>query len=795
MNKVHLIGNAHLDPVWLWQWQEGLMEVKATFRSALDRMNEFPDFKFTSACSAYYMWIEKSDKKMFDEIVQRVKEGRWNIVGGWFIQPDCNIPSGESFARHALISQRYFEEKFGVKATAGYNVDSFGHNGNLPQILKKSGMDNYVFMRPMKHEKNIPSDLFNWESMDGSRVRTYRIPEFYNIDHTRPQVFQNIKELTDKHDMMAFYGVGNHGGGATVELLDEMHRTLDDSFVYSTVNEYFDAVKDEEVPVVHDDLQFHAKGCYSAMSEIKTNNRLCENKLFEAEEYSVLSRVLMYTEYPSDEYKRAWENVLFNQFHDIMGGCSIKEAYTDARYLHGETAAIADRNINFALQQISWNIDTMDGKELKPYKQWPPIVAWRSKENIGTPIVIFNPLAYDVENVVTVRDAAKIVTDESGNKIAIQSVRDSKTNGDDKYQTAFTAKIPALGYTVYRMYFEVPEESYGTKLSASDTYMENDFIRVEFDSKTGEISAMYDKTSNIRLLGRSSSVLMDETECDTWAHDIYDFKKCVAVCENGSTKLIENGPVRAAVRCEQDFENTHIIRDYYLENNDKKLTVKTKIDFREKHRMLKFAFDVNCDNAKAFNEIPYGYIERVTDGGEQPSGAWFAMKNDNAGIGIATTSKYSFDADKNVLSLTVLRGAIFADHFGNRDEFCQYMDQGEHEFTYTIFPFESFTESEKQAQLLNNRPTVIVETFHHGKLGTKYSGINISESNIIVTALKKHEDSNAFVLRCYEAENKKTSAKIRLFDTEFNADFRANEIKTFIIDGDTVNETNFLEEI
>ena len=138
MKKVHLIGNAHLDPVWLWQWQEGFAEIKATFRSALDRMKEFDDFKFTSACSAYYMWIEKSDKKMFEEIKERVKEGRWNIVGGWFVQPDCNMPSGESFARHALISQRYFKEKFGVTAKTGYNVDSFGHNGNLPQILKKA---------------------------------------------------------------------------------------------------------------------------------------------------------------------------------------------------------------------------------------------------------------------------------------------------------------------------------------------------------------------------------------------------------------------------------------------------------------------------------------------------------------------------------------------------------------------------------------------------------------------------------------------------------------------------------
>ena len=800
MKKVHLIGNAHLDPVWLWQWREGFLEVKATFRSALDRMKEFPDFKFTSACSAYYMWIEKSDQKMFDEIVQRVKEGRWNIAGGWFIQPDCNIPSGESYARHALISQRYFEEKFGVKANTGYNVDSFGHNGNLPQILKNSGMDNYVFMRPMPHEKELPSYLFDWESMDGSRVRTYRIPEFYNIDTEHMQVFENIKNLAENNDMMAFYGVGNHGGGATIELLDRMHRELDGSFVYSTVNEYFDAVKNDKVPIVHDDLQFHAKGCYSAMSEIKANNRLCENRLFEAEAYSALSNVLMNTEYPADEYKRAWENVLFNQFHDTMGGCAIKDAYKDARCLHGEALAIADRNTNFALQQISWNIDTMDGKELELYKKWLPAVAWCSKENIGTPIVVFNSLPYKVRKVVSVHNAAKTVTDSDGNKIAIQYVRDSKTIGEMNYKMVFYADVPALGYSVYRMYFETPEDKYETTLSASDTFMENEFIRVEFNAETGEISALYNKETKRQLISGTSTLLMDEADCDTWAHDVYAFKKCVAVCKNGSAKLIEKGPVRAAVRCEQRFENTHIIRDYYLGKDDKSIAVKTKINFEEKHRMLKFAFDVTGDELKAFNELPYGYIERAADGGEQPSGAWIAMKNKYEGIGVATTSKYSFDADKNVLSLTVLRGAIYAEHVNGelakyRDEFCEYMDQGEHEFTYTIFPFISFSDSEKQAQMLNNAPTAMVETFHHGTLSTTYSGIHISEDNIIVTALKQHEDSDAFVLRCYEAENKKTTAKIKLFDTEFKAEFGANEIKTFVIDGKTITETDFLEKI
>ena len=179
---VYLIGNAHIDPVWQWRWQEGFQEIKATFKSVLDRMKEFSDFKFTCAGSMYYEWIEKSDKKMFEEICQRVKEGRWCIAGGWYLQPDCNIPCGEAFAREGLIAQRYFLEKFGRKAEVGYNVDSFGHNGALPQILKKSGLKYYVFMRPDNKEKALPCNLFAWVGVDGTEIPTYRIPLSYCME-------------------------------------------------------------------------------------------------------------------------------------------------------------------------------------------------------------------------------------------------------------------------------------------------------------------------------------------------------------------------------------------------------------------------------------------------------------------------------------------------------------------------------------------------------------------------------------------------------------------------------------
>jgi len=215
-----LIGNAHLDPVWLWQWQEGYAEIKATFRSALDRMRDFPEFVFTCACAAYYKWIEENEPAMFAEIQARVAEGRWVIVGGWWIQPDCNLPSGESFARHSLYGQRYFAAKFGRIAKVGYNVDSFGHHGMMPQLLKKSGMDYYVFMRPQQHEKELAANLFWWESADGSRVMTFRLPDAYTVRDTAQLTshFRRHEEMAEAEGVpyMSFYGVGNHGGGPTI---------------------------------------------------------------------------------------------------------------------------------------------------------------------------------------------------------------------------------------------------------------------------------------------------------------------------------------------------------------------------------------------------------------------------------------------------------------------------------------------------------------------------------------------------------------------------------------------------
>lgn len=273
--KLHMIGNAHLDPVWLWNWQEGFQEVKATFRSALDRMKEDENFIFTCSSAVFFEWVEKNNPGMFAEIKKRVEEGRWEIVGGWYIQPDCNIPSGESYVRQGLYGQRYFNEKFGKMAVTGYNVDSFGHNGNLPQILKKSGLDNYVFMRPMPLEKGLPGRVFWWKSEDGSKVLAYRIPyEYCTWGKDLEKYTERLKcELEDvEDDLMMFYGVGNHGGGPTRENLKSIYalNAREDMPVMEmgTTLEFFETIRSNgrEYHQVTGDLQHHASGCYSVMS-------------------------------------------------------------------------------------------------------------------------------------------------------------------------------------------------------------------------------------------------------------------------------------------------------------------------------------------------------------------------------------------------------------------------------------------------------------------------------------------------------------------------------------------------
>ena len=819
--KIHLIGNAHIDPVWLWRWQEGYAEIKATFRSALDRMEEYPDFIFTCACAAYYQWVEENAPDLFNEIRIRIKEGRWKIVGGMWIQPDCNIPSGESFARHFLYSQSYFYEKFGVRAVTGYNVDSFGHNASLPKLFKSAGINNYVMMRPSPVENpDIPGFIYWWESNDGSRVLTSRLPNNYeskpvsaeNIFEERLDVIKlrdtmRVVDETD-FDFMHFYGVGNHGGGPTISTIEAYNKIQANENKYhiekTSPDIYFEDMRKKEssvYPVWKDDLQHHASLCYSACSEIKKNNRRAENRLTVAEVFSVMANRLTGFEMPTARMDKAWQNVLFNQFHDIIAGCSIWEAYEDAREVHGEALNIAAEVINAAIQRISWAIDTSAGLEIKRSKEtdW----SFWEIDNLGTPIVVFNPLSWKRNIPVQVTRPIKGVTDENASPISVQSIRASRTNRidpnqDDKWDAMFMAEVPAMGWRVYWAYLGAEKTSETeNELKTTENTIENEYLKLEIEPLTGDIKSLYDKNINREVLSENGSVplVIDVEHADTWGHGLFSFRDVIGRFENAKIQLLESGPVRARLRVTSFYEKSTLRQDFILYKNAKEIEVHVWLDWREKFKLLKLSFPVNVTEPKATYDIPFGNIERPVNGTEETGQMWFDVTGnaeiEKYGLAILNDGKYSFDVLENDMRMTVANGSLYADHYaGNfRDDLAEHLDQGIQTFRYVLLPHVGdWQDSDvvRSALSLNTENMYITETYHEGLLPQYFEGISIADDNVVVSAVKPAMDGNGQILRIFESKGKNVVGNIKLPLSERNIDFNisANSIQTLRIPSD-----------
>jgi alpha-mannosidase len=803
---LYMIGNAHIDPVWLWQWQEGFHEVKATFRSALDRMKEYEDFSFVSSSALFYEWIEKSDPEMFEEIRDRVKEGRWLLLGGWWIEPDCNLPGGESFVRQGLYGQRYFKEKFGITSRIGYNVDSFGHNAVLPQILKKTGMDYYIFMRPMPHEMGLPSRLFWWESDDGSRVLAFRLPYEYCTwgKGLENHVKRCVDELKSPQiSTLCFYGVGNHGGGPTRENLDSIRRMNRDPNFPQLSNEppeeWFDQAAGDGlfIPVVHDELQHHASGCYSAHSGIKYWNRRAENILATAEKISAVAWWTTGQPYPLD-LEQAWKNVLFNQFHDILAGTSLEEAYDDARDLYGESVSIANRGLNYAVQSLAWKIKI-------------------EAEEGMTPLIVFNPNAWQskvkVELEYGLLKEGDVLMDESGNILPLQVVKSSAA-AKGRSRLVFVGELPPLGYRTYRIIQrpgQIPSGE-GGSLSAGEYFLENDRFRLEFNPETGDIKSLCDKEVQVEVLaGPGALPVVLEDDSDTWAHNVFRFNRQAGRMTAQRLKLVENGQVRATIRVTSVYGASRLVQDFSMYRDLDVIEVKAKVWWHEQFKALKLRFPINVSHLSATGEIPYGHIERFANGEEEPGQSWIdlsGMSRDNGepyGFSLLNDGKYSFDVDLRDLGLTVLRSPIYAHHMPvepDPDEDYMFIDQGLQKFRYTIYPHAGSWEKAgtvRKAVELNQPPVVLIGTYHpDGTLPQSASFMSIDKPNILPAVMKKAEDNDDLILRFVEVHGESARALICLpfWNRAFEADFSPCEIKTFRLPQDRdeeVVETNLLE--
>ncbi|HUU29333.1 MAG TPA: glycoside hydrolase family 38 C-terminal domain-containing protein [archaeon] len=807
-----MIGHAHIDPVWRWTKDEGYQEVFASFRSALDRMNEFPGVSFVASSAQFYEWVEKDDPAMFAEIKQRVKEGRWNIVGGWWIEPDLNCPSGESLVRQGLYGQKFFMEKFGRKVRIGFNPDSFGHPWTLPQILKLQGLEAYFFMRPNIREKpDLPAPIFKWVGPDGSEILAVQILSSYNADSNSIEnkvedyVERFNKDLPDIQDYALFYGIGNHGGGPTIAAIQKIIELSSSKYPhmkFGTLEKYIDLIRPlyDTFPKLDDELQHHARGCYSACADVKMWNRQAESALLLAEKISSLTSILLKNSYPTDEFHASWKKVLFNQFHDILAGSSIEQGYVEAQYDYGYAMTTAKDATCRALHHLAQSIHTADA----------------AFEN-STPFVVFNPCSWPVKTPMEiemqrlVRDVTPVLRDAGGKQVPYQEIRTAGVKVDRRIRILFQTDVPSLGYQIYRLDFsgkEKPLMQAGVKVDK--WALENDWVRVSFDPITGYISSYFDKKNGRELLNKPAAVplVMNDWD-DTWGHRIVAYDQEVGRFEKATLTMMEEGSERGRIQVKSFYGSSFVVQDFALHRDSPELGCRVTVDWHEHYRVLKLGFPISVSKGELTYSIPYGFIEREMDGEEEPGQTWIDVSGSDAkgafGVALLNDSKYGYSVKDGEIRLTVLHSTAWSDHttevFEEADGY-RFMEQGIHEFTYCLVPHAGdFRHGDiaRKAEGYLTPPVRLLTTNHAGKLAKRDAFISVSAPNVSVTVVKMSEKGDALVLRCVELHGKEAKGKIDIkpLGKAFDFTMKPCEIKTYLVPlekNEQVKVVNALEE-
>ncbi len=793
---VHMVGNAHIDAAWLWRMSETHDVVWRTFRSALDRMNEYPAFCFTQSQVVFYRWMEQFDPVMLGEIGKRVQEGRWNLVGGWWVEPDANVPSGESFVRQALLGQRYFQSRFGRVATVGFLPDSFGHIATLPQILARSGGNCFVFSRPGRQEKPGSPDLFWWQSPDGSRVLGIRLVQHYCTSGEAAGMQERILEAACEYPeavnhAICFYGVGDHGGGPTKENIEAIisagERKDAPRILFSTPDAFTEAVLATEaaagLPLLRDELQHHARGCYSVLTWIKQTNRELELLMMQAEAFSAFAAALGSASYPHVAFQEAWEAILFNQFHDVLAGTSIPEVYDDSAIMYDGARQTAAAALHDALGALAQLTDTRGG---------------------DAALVVFNPyLVARIGPVEVGLPEGATLANAHGELIPLQRLNTGRA--------LFVAEVPGLGYQSYQVKSaESPLPR--RELKVHGITLENEWWRLEASPHTGGLARLLDKRNNREVFrdeGGAIPIVIDDPT-DTWGHTIIAMRDEGARPEHAEVTIIEEGPVRATIRTEATAANSAITQQFAVYADTPAIEVRCTVDWREQRRALKLAFPVNVAESVSTYGIPFGSIVRDQTGNEEPGQMWLdvAGRTEDGrqyGLSILTVAKYGYDVLNAEARVTILRSPPYAFHdprpFDPTEDH-RFIDQGLHTWRYGLLPHAASWQEAgtvQRAWELALPLLAVPQPAHDGPLGAQGTLVEVSTDHVALSAVKRAEESDDVVVRLYETDrragNLEVSVRLRDGKVKWSGQLGAAEIKTlrFPAYGRPPFETDLLE--
>ena len=755
------IGHTHIDVAWLWTLAQTREKVLRSFSTVLTLMKKYPEYKFMSSQAQLYKFLKEESPELYAEVKEMVRAGRWEVEGAMWVEADCNLSSGESLVRQVLYGKRFFKDEFGVDCKVLWLPDVFGYSAALPQILKKSGVESFVTSKIGWNETNrMPYDTFWWEGIDGTDIFAFfmtaqdkhrgKLPETpvtYNAKLNPNQLqgaYDRYQQKEINNEVMITFGFGDGGGGPTrkdLEYYNLLKKGLPAvpkakmEFAGSMLSRVrARALQNPKTPRWQGELylEYH-RGTYTSMAQNKRYNRKSEFLYEKAETTALLANILTGAAYPKAELHEGWETILLNQFHDIIPGSSIKEVYEVSKSQYEALLQAGNRMVKNAGAEVIGNVATDGG------------------------VLVFNPNSFEASGTV-------------------------QLNGE----TVFVRDIPAKGYKIVKDY-----EARG-EVQATEKVLENAFFRIELD-ETGAFTRLYDKRNDREVLksGARGNVLTAyedyPRDYDNWEISNYYKEKSWELSDKAEIYPVSDG-ARAGVEIRKPFMNSVITQKVWLYDDVARIDFDTDIDWKEKHLVLKTAFPVDINADKATYEIQFGTVERPTHSNTSWDAAKFEvcahkfadLSEYGYGVSLLNDCKYGHDIHDGVIRLTMLKCGTYP----NPDA-----DKCHHTFTYSLYPHAgNYREAGtiQQAYLLNQPMTAFKLQKQSGTLPESYSLLSLDCDNVIAETVKEAEDSDAVIVRLYEAYNQRVRTTLTTgfdFKRVTLCDLLENEVEELPTDG------------
>lgn len=758
------IGHTHIDVAWWWTVEQTREKTGRSFATVLKLMEEYPNYKFMSSQPQLYAFLKERYPELFEQVKERVKEGRWEPEGGMWVESDTNLTSGESLVRQFMHGKRFFKEEFGVDNRILWLPDVFGYTGALPQIMKKCGIDYFMTTKLAWNQFNkVPYDTMMWRGIDGTEVLTHLITTLgvgqpvsnffttYNGMLHPDAIMGGWMRYQNKdinNDILISYGYGDGGGGPTREMLETSIRMekgvkgipmVRQEFAGVYFDELNERVKDSRrLPVWEGELYFeYHRGTLTSMGRNKRSNRKTELGLMDLELLSVLAQASL--PYPAEELDAMWKKTLINQFHDILPGSSIHQVYEVTKAEYAELKEEIDRLSQERSKKLAGE---------------------------GERVMVLNTTGKNRDDVVTLGSCdADYLTDETGNVYPVQQTKEGALT--------FVKNIPSKGSRMFRkgMYGDGTQKAESAFTLSDQHTLETPFYQVHF-ADNGEIDRIYDKENDREVVQPGKTLnqfRMYEDKpiyFDNWDIDIYYTEKSWNVDGIESMEWTELGSVRAVLEITRKASKSTITQQIIFYADQRRIEFRTHVDWKEHQTLLKVHFPVAVHTDEATFDVQFGNLTRKTHSNtswdvarfESCGQKWMDLSEGHYGVSLLNDCKYGHSVKDSNMALTLIKSGI---------EPNPTTDQEEHDFTYALYPHAETWRAAgtvTEAYKLNQPLRAELNARNDGPDSTSFAAVEAS--NVIIETIKQAEDGNGVIIRMYESENALTKTKVTV-NTDF----------------------------